>query len=271
MKTIMNSIIVIAIFICILFGYTVNHIDVKCDNLESSIDKVNKNLGEIGQKIDSLNEKLEYKQKVNKDVVTHPYDDKRYKFSIARSGDRSKRYGVVKDSHGIKYKYFVWSNGNRMSIKQMRIITEAVFKRLPHIKTTEESVSLIVETIIAESNGGYYIDEGTGDLGCLQIRETTAEDLLQWLTKSGNKDIVDAINIFYNNEMSLKDNLKHNIPFSIAVAITEYWRKGGANFDNKIGTTQDRGVMWKCTYNTYKGEGTVNKFVQRVNSYKKYK
>lgn len=261
MKTIMNLIILVGIIVCILFGYTVNHIDDKCNKLESSIDKVNKNLGEI-------NEKLEYRGKANKDVIIHPYDDKRYRFTITRSGDRSKRYSVVKDPHGIKYKYFVWSNGNRMSIKQMRIVTEAVFKRLPHIQTTEESVSLIVETIIAESNGGFYIDEGTGDLGCLQIRETTAEDLLQWLAASGNKDVADAINIFFNSEMSLKDNLKHNIPFSIAIAITEYWRKGGANFDNKINTIKDRGVLWKCVYNTHKGAGTVNKYVQRVNSYK---
>lgn len=264
MKTIMNLVVLvvcIAIINCILICYTSNHVYDKCNKLESSIDKVNKNLGEI-------NEKLEYRGKANKDVIIHPYDDKRYRFNISRSGDRSKRYGVVKEPHGIKYKYFVWSNGNRMSIKQMRIVTEAVFKRLPHIQTTEESVSLIVETIIAESNGGFYIDEGTGDLGCLQIRETTAEDLLQWLAASGNKDVVDAINIFFNNEMSLKDNLKHNIPFSIAVAITEYWRKGGANFDNKIDTIQDRGIMWKCTYNTYKGAGTVNKYIKRVTNYK---
>lgn len=268
MKTIMNLIILIGIIVCVLFGYTVNHIDDKCDSLESSIDKINKNLGEIGQKIDKVNKNLEYKKEVNKDVIIHPYDDERYKFTITRSGDRSKRYRVADKSHGIKYKYFVWSNGNRMSIKQMRIITEAVFKRLPHIKTTEESVSLIVETIIAESNGGFYIDEGTGDLGCLQIRETTATDLLQWLAASGNKDIVDAINIFYNNEMSLKDNLKHNIPFSISVAITEYWRKCGANFDSKIGTIQNRGIMWKCAYNTHRGAGTVNKYIKRVTNYK---
>ena len=261
MKTIINLIIVIAIRICILFGVVNHHIDDRCDKLESS-------LGAIGQKIDSLNEKLEYRQKANNDVIIHPYDDKRYKFTITRSGDRSKRYGVVRDPHGIKYKYFIWSFGQRMTIDQMKVVTKAVFKRLPHIKTTEESILLIVETIIAESNGGFYIDEGTGDLGCLQIRETTATDLLQWLAASGNKDIVDAINIFYNNEMSLKDNLKHNVPFSIAVAITEYWRKGGANFDNKIDTLQNRGIMWKCVYNTCRGAGTVNKFVQRVNSYK---
>ena len=264
MRTIMNLVVLvvcIAIINCILICYTSNHVYDKCNKLESSIDNANKSLGEI-------NEKLEYKSKTNNDIIIHPYDDQRYRFTVTRSGDRSKRYGVVSDPHGIKYKYFVWSNGNRMSIKQMKIITEAVFKRLPHIKTTEESVSLIVETIIAESNGGFYIDEGTGDLGCLQIRETTAEDLLQWLTKSGNKDIVDAINIFFNNEMSLKDNLKHNIPFSIAVAITEYWRKCGANFDSKIGTIQNRGIMWKCAYNTHRGAGTVNKYIKRVTNYK---
>ena len=261
MKTIMNLIILVGIVICILFGYTVNHIDDKCDSLESSIDNVNKSLGEI-------NEKLEYRSKTNNDIIIHPYDDKRYRFNINRSGNRSKRYGVVSDPHGIKYKYFVWSSGQRMTVKQMKIVTKAVFKRLPHIKTTEEAILLIVETIIAESNGGFYIDEGTGDLGCLQIRETTAEDLLQWLAASGNKDIVEAVNMFFNDEMSLKDNLKHNIPFSIAIAITEYWRKGGADFNNKIDTLQNRGIMWKCTYNTYKGAGTVNKYIQRVNSYK---
>lgn len=264
MKTIMNLIIFVGIIVCI-FGY-----------LGSSINDVNKSLEEIDQKIDNinkgLNEKLEYRSKTNNNVIIHPYDDQRYRFTVTRSGDRSKRYGVISDPHGIKYKYFVWSSGQRMTVKQMRIITEAVFKRLPHIKTTEESILLIVETIIAESNGGFYIDEGTGDLGCLQIRKTTAEDLLQWLAASGNKDIVDAINIFFNNEMSLKDNLKHNVPFSIAVAITEYWRKGGADFNNKIDTLQNRGIMWKCVYNTHRGAGTVNKFVQRVNSYhKKYK
>lgn len=187
----------------------------------------------------------------------------------SKSGSRDVRYGTTSIKFSTDKKYTMWRGKKRISSSDMTKITKNVFKQLPHIRTTDANVALIVETAIAESSGGYYIDEGTGDLGILQIRVNTATDLLKWLSVT-HPDIRSSILAFRNDKLSMRDNLKHNIPFSIAVAITEYWRKAGPDYHHHISSVTDRGIMWTSVYNTSKGKGTVNKYIARVQQYNRH-
>lgn len=82
----------------------------------------------------------------------------------------------------------------------------------------------------------------TGDLGILQMQASTANDLLNWLDYQ-HKDIRTAILELKNARWSMEDNLRYNVPFSIAVSITEYWRKAGPSYSQHIDTVEQRAVM----------------------------
>ena len=215
----------------------------------------------------------QHKQELSKPIVVEPkkkeiseYDNERWftKYSIC-SKSRFLRYGV--SSKTPKYPKLVNNRNNQ--IKPLEDTVRSVFKRLPHIKTTNESVLLVLETIIAESAGGKYLDVKTGDLGICQIRVDTARSLFKFLDYK-HKDVKRAIMSFYDKKMGLYDNLKFNHKFSIAVCISLYWQKMGGKFYNHITTITDRAIAWKSIYNTKFGKGTVNKYINRVNEYKKY-
>lgn len=197
------------------------------------------------------------------------HDDPSWVKRYSKEGSRTHRFGVTSRSISFDKQYTNWRGGKRISSTDMRHLVRNVCIQLPHIRTNEDVISLIVETAIAESSGGYYIDAKTGDLGVLQIRVTTANDLLKWLGYQ-HKDIRDAILRLKNPKWSIADNLRHNVPFSIAVSITEYWRKAGPSYHQHIDTVEQRAIMWTSVYNTSKGKGTVNKYKVRVDKYDTY-
>ena len=196
----------------------------------------------------------------------NPHDDKSWALKYKITGDRFARFGITARKIQFDKAYTNWDGGKKIPKEILASLTKNTFLYLPHIKGTEDAVALIVETAIAESGGGKDIDEGTGDYGVMQVRIATANDLFAWLD-CDHKDIKDSIMRFKNESWSLKDNLIHNIPFGIAIAITDYWRKMGPDFYDHIKTTVDRGVAWKSVYNSSKGLGTVNAYVNRVDYY----
>lgn len=205
-----------------------------------------------------------------KPTTTQPilsqYDDPSWVKKYPKDGSRMHRFGVTSKDISFDKKYTNWKGRKRLSVEEMQHLVKNVCIQLPHIKTNKNVISLIVETAIAESSGGYYIDEKTGDLGILQIRAATANDLLKWLNYQ-HKDIKKAILELKNDKWSIADNLRYNIPFSIAVSITEYWRKAGPSYSQHIDTVEQRAIMWTSVYNTSKGKGTVNKYKKRVDHY----
>lgn len=197
------------------------------------------------------------------DDVISEHDSIRYsKKYIIESETRNIRYGIAQNKY-VAPKLFLKKRNKKEDIeKQARI----VFKYLPHIKTTPESINLVVETIISESNGGRLIDVGSGDLGICQIRIPTVKSLLKYCDYK-HPDVKKAIMSFYNKKLSMKDNLKYNTKFSIAVCISVYWHKMGGNFYEHIKTLTERAIAWKSVYNTKYGLGTVNKYIERVKGY----
>jgi len=196
-----------------------------------------------------------------------PYTDKSWSKRYSKSGDRNIRYSYNKEPHGLKYKWVSWKGGVSVDRATFSKVVRIVLDRLPHIKSDENVVNLVVETAISESLGGKFIKSSSGDYGILQIKPWIVEDMYKWLQYK-HKDVYAVLQSMYNNKLSMEDNLIQNVPYAIAVCVTEYWRKAGPNFHKHISTMEERAVMWKSVYNTKKGVGTVNCYLSRNEKYK---
>jgi len=229
--------------------------------------KIQKQQSEV-EKAEVISDKKEVKLEIKKEIKEHYMSSKTWSKKYDKSGDRKERFNHIKETPVFKSKWTTWCGKKFIDSKKMYEITKIVLKRMPHIKLNEDVINLVVETCIAESNGGYYIKSLGGDYGVLQLRIETVNDMLKWL-KHNHKDIYIATEQFKNPKLSIKDNLEQNIPYSIALCINEYWRKAGHNFTDHIGTIKERAIMWKSVYNTRKGLGTVNTYISRNENYEK--
>ena len=208
------------------------------------------------------------KPKLKEDI---PYDylkDKRWHRSYAHSGDgRDVRYGVAKVTTPLEPRYLSWKGKISLPKEEIERLVRIVYKRLPHIRTTDDSVALMVETIIAESYGGYYTYNKYGDCGLCQVKTRVSKDTLLWL-RYNHKDIYDAIVALRNPKLSEKDNLINNVYYNIAMGITVYWRMVGYRYKFHISTPIERAEMWKSKYNTRLGAGTVQAYQDRNRQYR---
>ena len=185
---------------------------------------------------------------------------------------RSTRFGVAQNlkdfavQHKMKAKKVIGQ-------KELEAVVRETFRRLPHIRTTPGAVSLLVETAIVESMGGYYLigykksGKESGDYGVFQIRINTAKDTLAWL-KNDHKDVHESLMSMYNKKQTLKWNITHNVPFSTALAVTYYWRRDPHRLVHGVSTIECRANFWLDEYNTTYGAGTKEAYIKRVNSFK---
>lgn len=247
------------IILSALGGYFYSQIQITLTALESRISTPSVVQTPKEDKVPSIPKKVERK---NLD-----FDSKTFFVRYTGKGlEREKRYGALESFPTFKEKWITWSGGQNISIQSLEELCKIVFKRLPHIKTSKESVALVVETAIAESNGGRIIKSKGGDYGTFQIRISAAKSNLKWLQEN-HPDVYKAVISFRNKDLSEGDNLIQNIPYGIAMCITQYWRIAGSQYYKYIDTIEKRGIMWKSAYNTYKGQGTVNAYIQRVKGY----
>lgn len=181
---------------------------------------------------------------------------------------RDINYGVD-NSKPIK----VWSHhgGELVDYANLEETTVAVLRRMPNIRTTDELVSLVMETMIVETRLGAhsytYAAKNYRNYGIAQLREDTAIDTLKWL-KMIRPDVHKAVYSLYDEKLSMRDNLMSNVPFSIAMCVQYYWRRD-VNLQLSSSTLESRAQLWKQQYNTPAGAGTVDKYIQRVYAFNK--
>lgn len=252
-------VIVLSLVNCILFNKVIDKYS-QLKNLE--VQKENIIVSE-----QTIKKQNTYQNKVEKKSLDYMVS-KTWSKKYDRSGDRTKRVEYKKDVPIFKTEWTTWKGKKYIPKEKMKQLTEIVLKRMPHVEVSDNLINLVVETCIAESNGGYFIKSLGGDFGVLQLRINTVHDLLTWL-KDNHKDIFDSVMQFRNSELPTKDNLETNIPYSIALCVCEYWRKAGPNFTKHIGTIKERAIMWKSVYNTKKGRGTVKAYITRNDEYRK--
>lgn len=136
-----------------------------------------------------------------------------------------------------------------------------VLKMYPvHIQRHSDAYRLLlIETAVVESDAGIDVN-CMGNYGHYQIRGTSGKELLSDL-KVQYPDIYQIVMKHFNGRLSLKDNLIHNLDFSTALCVAYYCTKI-KDPDNQLATLESRAATWKKLYNTYKGAGTVSKYIK---------
>ena len=166
----------------------------------------------------------------------------------------------------------VWiHHGNKkLDIPRLKYEIFQISKTLPNIKYSKNLSKLIVETIAVETNLGQtnYLknDHITRNYGLGQFVLSTTKHILDVKKKTDIKTY-NAIMKFYDNKMNLRDNVRKNVKFTIALQL-EYYYMCDRNISNKIATVRDRAKVWKKHYNTYHGSGTIEHYIAKANLHK---
>lgn len=194
------------------------------------------------------------------------YDHRNFKMTLKTTTDVAELRQTV---YPVEYQFdpliLKHKGGSKLNDLDMMQTIYSVVSKMPNIPHTTEVIDLIYETIIVETNVGgasyTYAAKNWHNYGIAQIREDTAEYLLQWLGDI-RPEAKTAVMSYYDKKLSLKDNLLVNVPFSVAVAAQYYWHRVG-DLQANILTLEDRAKVWKAFYNG-PGAGTVNVYINRV-------
>ena len=201
------------------------------------------------------------------EVTIHDWTKQYNRFA----GFREKRYGVAVNEKD--FPIFIKENDRKSIPTDILVGTiKETLRRLPHIRTTPELVSLLKETAIVESTKGYDLigyknGKESGDYGVFQLRLATVTDSLNWLRKN-HKDVYSEIQELWVKDKSLKWNIIHNVPYSCALSVTYYWRRDPHRLVHGVADNKSRGMFWKEEYNTKYGAGTVAMYVKKTEAKK---
>lgn len=171
-------------------------------------------------------------------------------------------------------RYFLHKGGEYLDPKLLLELVKSTIKDFDINLNHENNTVLIYETLITETLGGQYPYNHARDnyknYGIAQFRLQTAYFLKAFIKRISKHD--------YNLLMSLrvkdkseKWNLMYNVKYSIALCLIYYFQRD-KNIAEKAKYLEHRAKLWKTHYNTYKGKGTSENYVSRVQGYfKDYK
>jgi len=149
-----------------------------------------------------------------------------------------------------------------MYYTQLKELVDAMIAPLPNYST--HASNLILGTIAQESNFGYFIKRynGGGALGITQMERPTFTGICNhfWSNKPAlMTEIQDRTGIDYFKF----EYLEFNLALSISMTRLDYLMVK----DPIPETIGGYAMYWKRYYNTYKGKGTIEQF---INNYHKY-
>lgn len=171
-------------------------------------------------------------------------------------------------------RYFLHKGGEYLDPKLLLELVKSTIKNFDINLNHENNTVLIYETLITETLGGQYpythARDNYKNYGIAQFRLQTAYFLKAFIKRISEHD--------YNLLMSLrvsdkseKWNLMYNVKYSIALCLIYYFQRD-KNIAEKAKYLEYRAKLWKTHYNTYKGKGTSENYVSRVQGYfKDYK
>jgi len=152
---------------------------------------------------------------------------------------------------------------NKLDISKLKYEIYQICNNLPNITYSKDLAKLIIETLNIETNLGYsdYLskDHITKNYGLGQFVMSTAKYILK-IQKKKNPDVYNALMRYYDKNISLKDNIRKNVRFTIALQL-EYYKMCDPNLLEHIGTVTARAKIWKKHYNTVQGAGSVNGYI----------
>lgn len=136
----------------------------------------------------------------------------------------------------------------------------------PVIKYSEAAENLIMGTCAQESNmGEFLVQLGNGPaLGIYQMEPSTIEDI-ECNYLSFRRDLSDRIDMFSGESLPTRLDFVTNLAYATAFCRAHYYRRAEPlpDKDDVIGMSH----YWKSYWNTIKGKGTVDQFVENYIHY----
>ena len=168
-----------------------------------------------------------------------------------------------------KEKYFLHKGGEYLDPNILFDLVKSTIKNFEINLNNEANTILIYETLITETLGGQYPYSyacyNYKNYGIAQFRVETANFLKGFIKRVSKHD--------YNLLMSLrvqdkseKWNLMYNVKYSIALCLIYYYQRD-KNIASKAKYLEYRAQLWKTHYNTNKGLGEPEYYVERVQKY----
>ena len=165
--------------------------------------------------------------------------------------------------------YFLHPGGEYLDPKLLLELVKSTIKDFDINLNHENNTVLIYETLITETLGGQYpynyARDNYKNYGIAQFRLKTAYFLKAFIKRISEHD--------YNLLMSLRVsdkseqwNLMYNVKYSIALCLIYYFHRD-KHIAEKAKYLEYRAKLWKTHYNTYKGKGTSENYVERVQEY----
>lgn len=154
-----------------------------------------------------------------------------------------------------------WKGKYPMDKNALSETIEMVYNRLPLLEYSDERGALLLETVATESDIGVAL-EYKGNYGVTQFRISSAKYLLNWLRKKHPEMHVSIMDM-YDPTKTMRENLKFNVPFNLAMCATYYWHRNPSLDNKSLSTITKRSRVWKKYYNTSAGSGTPQQYVKR--------
>lgn len=171
-------------------------------------------------------------------------------------------------------RYFLHPGGEYLDPKLLLELVKSTIKDFDINLNHKNNTVLIYETLITETLGGQYPYDYAHDnyrnYGIAQFRLETAYFLRAYIKRISKHDynLLMSLRVKYKSE---KWNLMYNVKYSIALCLIYYFHRD-RNIASKAKYLESRAKLWKTHYNTYKGKGTSENYVSRVQGYfKDYK
>lgn len=159
-----------------------------------------------------------------------------------------------------------WEGGDQLDKKDFTKMIDEVLDIMPIVPSNDKLVKLLAETAATESSFGYAVKDKSGKtLGVYQILLTTAKYILKRIEDYPQLDA--AVESYMDPARSLVDNLKYNLHFQTAMAVSYYWLRAGENLLDRINSLPARAKLYKQEWNTPKGAATVNKYIRDSKRY----
>ena len=166
-------------------------------------------------------------------------------------------------------RYFLHKGGEYLDPNLLLELVKSTIKDFDINLNHENNTVLIYETLITETLGGQYpydyAHKNYKNFGIAQFRLQTAYFLKAFIKRISKHDYNLLLSLRVSDK-SEKWNLMYNVKYSIALCLIYYFHRD-KNIANKAKYLEYRAKLWKTHYNTYKGKGTSENYVARVQEY----
>ena len=127
----------------------------------------------------------------------------------------------------------------------------------------DRAVQILTATALHESMGLRYDQQlgGGPALGFFQMEPGTAADHLRWVCNNARASLwIGSVSIAPTTVLS-KEHLQYDLPFQIALARVHYYTRSRLRLPDEQ-DIEAQASYWKECYNTKKGRGKPEQFIQ---------